>query len=200
MMSAWGWMADAVLVLLLAGTLAMTARLDRALRVVRRDRAAFEALISNLGAATAAVRLGVQALRDEAERAAEQIEHRVGSADRMATDLSFLIEAADRAGGRLEQRLQATPAEAAEPPQASAAEEPAKPRRAKRATPPAETAVAVAVAVPVAVGPAAATVASQQVAAPGALRKFAVNLTARPRVGQPARSAGSDDGVVRMAG
>lgn len=187
MISAWSWMADAVLVLLLAGTLAMTARLDRALRVVRRDRAAFEALITNLGAATSAVRLGVQALRDEAERAAEQIEQRVGNADRMATDLSFLIEAADRAGGRLEQRLQAAAGEAGEAPQACVAEEPPKPRRAKRAPP-----------APVA----AAAPPSRETQAPAALREFAASLAARQRGGggRAVRSADSGDGVVKMAG
>lgn len=99
------WTADAALILLLGGTLVMAVRLDRALRIVGGDRAAFEALISSLSAATNAVKLGIQALRTEAERAADQIERRSEDADKMATDLSFLIEAADRAGVRLEQRL-----------------------------------------------------------------------------------------------
>ena len=58
MMSTWSWIADAFLALLLTGTLVMTIRLDKALRVVRRDRTAFEALISNLGSATGAVKVG----------------------------------------------------------------------------------------------------------------------------------------------
>jgi hypothetical protein len=106
----WYWIADAVLGLLLAATLVMSIRLDRALRVVRRDRAAFEALIGNLTAAAAAVRGGVAALRDEADRATGQIGQRAEDADKMATDLSFLIEAAERASGKLEQRLQAAAA------------------------------------------------------------------------------------------
>jgi hypothetical protein len=106
MISIWGWIADAVLAVLLTGTLFMSIRLDRALRVVRRDRAVFEALISNLGSATNSVKLGIQALRNEADRAAEQIERRSEDADKLATDLSFLIEAADRAGARLEEGRQ----------------------------------------------------------------------------------------------
>lgn len=102
MMSVWGWIADAVLALLLIGTLVMSVRLDRALTVVRRDRAVFEALIANLASATASVKLGIQALRSEADRAAEQIERRSEDADKLATDLSFLIDAANRAGERLE--------------------------------------------------------------------------------------------------
>lgn len=115
MINVWTWLADGLLVLLLSGTLVMAIRLDRALRVVRRDRAAFEALISSLGAATGSVKSCIQALRTEAERAAEQIERRSSDADKMATDLSFLVEAADRAGGKLEQTLQsleAVPADA----------------------------------------------------------------------------------------
>ncbi len=103
MMSVWGWIADAILAILLTATLFMAIRLDRALRVVRRDRAVFEALITNLGSATNSVKLGIQALRNEADRAAEQIERRSEDADKLATDLSFLIEAADRAGARLEE-------------------------------------------------------------------------------------------------
>ena len=106
MTDAWNWLADGALVVLLSGTLVMAIRLDRGLRVVRRDRAAFEALISSLSAATGSVSSGIQALRNEAERAAEQIERRTLEADKMATDLSFLVEAADRAGAKLEQRLQ----------------------------------------------------------------------------------------------
>jgi Domain of unknown function (DUF6468) len=112
MISIWGWIADAILAVLLSGTLVMTIRLDRALRVVRRDRAVFEALISNLGSATNSVKLGIQALRNEADRAAEQIERRSEDADKLATDLSFLIEAADRAGARLEEGRQLPPVQA----------------------------------------------------------------------------------------
>jgi hypothetical protein len=129
----WGWITDAVLAVLLISTLVMAIRLDRALRVVRRDRAVFEALISNLGSATNSVKLGIQALRHEADRAAEQIERRSEDADKLATDLSFLIEAADRAGARLDEARQslATPQmpreqpPAANPPSIPTAERPA---------------------------------------------------------------------------
>ena len=104
----WSWLADAALVMLLTATLVMAVRLDRALRVIRRDRAVFETLITNLGAATGSVKAGIQALRTEADRAAEQIERRTMEADKMATDLSFLVESADRAGARLEQTLRST--------------------------------------------------------------------------------------------
>lgn len=105
MISIWSWVADGVLALLLIAMLGMAIRLDRALRVVRRDRGAFEALINNLGTATGAVKIGIQALRQEADRASEQIERQVSEADKMATDLSFLVDAANSAGIRLERVL-----------------------------------------------------------------------------------------------
>jgi hypothetical protein len=106
MMSVWGWIANLILAALLVGTLVMAVRLDRALAVVRRDRAVFEALITNLASATSSVKLGIQALRNEADRAAEQIERRSEDADKLATDLSFLIDAANRASQRLEEGRQ----------------------------------------------------------------------------------------------
>jgi hypothetical protein len=104
-MSTWAWLTDAFLVVLLIGTFVMTMRLDRALRIVRHDRAAFETLITSLSSATSAVKTGIQKLRAEAERSSGHIETRCGEADRMATDLSFLIERAERAGERMESGL-----------------------------------------------------------------------------------------------
>lgn len=101
----WNLGIDALLALLLIGTIVMAVRLDGALRVIRRDRGVFEALIVNLSSATESVRLGIQALREEADRAARHIGQRSHEADKMATDLSFLIEAADRAGVKLEERF-----------------------------------------------------------------------------------------------
>jgi hypothetical protein len=115
MMSVWGWIANDILALLLIGTLVMAVRLDRALTVVRRDRAVFEALITNLASATSSVKLGIQALRNEADRAAEQIDRRSEDADKLATDLSFLIDAANRAGERLEEGRQAVAAQTPTP-------------------------------------------------------------------------------------
>ena len=111
MMSVWGWIANLILAGLLVGTLVMAVRLDRALAVVRRDRAVFETLITNLASATSSVKLGIQALRNEADRAAEQIERRSEDADKLATDLSFLIDAANRASQRLEEGRQASAAQ-----------------------------------------------------------------------------------------
>lgn len=101
----WNLAADGLMALLLIMTIVTVVKLDGALRVVRRDRGVFETLISNLSSATESVKIGIQALRDEAARAARHIEQCSQNADKMATDLSFLIEAADRAGTRLEERL-----------------------------------------------------------------------------------------------
>jgi hypothetical protein len=104
-MAGWELAFSAVLALLLVAMIAASLRLDRALRSMRRDRGAFEALVSNLASANQSVALGIQALREEAEGAARQVTKCVSEADKMATDLSFLVEAADNAGSRLEARL-----------------------------------------------------------------------------------------------
>ena len=154
-MSTWGWIIDTVLMLLLSGTFVMAVRLDRALRIVRRDRTAFETLIASLSSATNAVKHGIQKMRDEADRSAEQIERRSADADRMATDLSFMIEQAERISGRLESALREgmsiprrETAPAAEEPEARheepAARSPAAPQpKAHRAPPRARTVRAV---------------------------------------------------------
>ena len=81
----WTLGIDALLALLLIGTIVMAVRLDGALRVIRRDRGVFEALIVNLSSATESVKLGIQALREEADRAARHIGQRSHEADKMAT-------------------------------------------------------------------------------------------------------------------
>ena len=185
----WGWIADAVLAVLLLGTLGMVIRLDRAMRMVRQDRAVFEALISNLSSATSSVKAGIQALRHEADRAAEQIGRRSEEADKMATDLSFLIEAADRAGASLEDRLRSLsrdPAPAG-PPAAKARKLRAavmlpKRRRVEAATGPAAPALG---SVPVAAPP--APVARQAAAQTAVARsrmdelRALAGITTRPR-------------------
>ena len=111
----WSLAADGMLSLLLVGAIVTAVRLEGALRVIRGDRGAFEALIVNLSSATESVQSGIQALRNEADRAAGHIGQTSQEADKMATDLSFLIEAADRAGARLEERLRSVHPAAAIP-------------------------------------------------------------------------------------
>lgn len=116
MTASWSLGADIMLAVLLISTIVVAVRLERALRVIRRDRGVFEALILNLSSATDSVKVGIEALRDEAGRAARHIGQSSQDADKMATDLSFLIEAADRSGARLEERLRSSCPEAASVP------------------------------------------------------------------------------------
>lgn len=101
----WDMGFSALLATLLIATIVAAVRLDRALRAMRRDRGVFETLVSNLASANDSVGVGIQALRQEADRAARQVAQRVEQADKIATDLSFLVDAADGAGSRLEARL-----------------------------------------------------------------------------------------------
>lgn len=104
-MAVWDLVVSGVLALLLVAVIVASLRLDRALRYMRRDRGAFEDLVSNLATANESAAVVIRALRAEADRAVLQVGERVAEADRMATDLSFLMDAADTAGSRLEARL-----------------------------------------------------------------------------------------------
>lgn len=104
-MAIWDLVVSGVLALLLVVMIVASLRLDRALRYMRRDRGAFEDLVSNLAIANESAAVVIRALRAEADRVVLQVGERVTEADRMATDLSFLVDAADTAGSRLEARL-----------------------------------------------------------------------------------------------
>lgn len=95
------WLLEIVLVLLLAATLFHALRLERALGVLKRDRAALEALVSEFNASTQAAEQGVDRLHAAAEGAGRQISRHVDQATRLKDDLVFLAER----GGRLADRL-----------------------------------------------------------------------------------------------
>jgi hypothetical protein len=131
-MALWDMGLSALLALLLVATIAASVRLDRALRAMRRDRGAFEALVSNLSSANESVVLGIRALREEADRATRQVTQRVEEADKMATDLSFLVDGAGGAAVRLETLLRdARATSASRPSSGGAASAPAESRLAR---------------------------------------------------------------------
>ncbi len=118
-----GWILDAGLSLLLAATLFHAIRLERALGVLKRDRAELEALVAGFNASTRAAEQGIERLRDAAEGAGRQIARQVESAIRLRDDLAFLMERGDRVADRLDQAVRG--ARPVEPPMGPAAELPA---------------------------------------------------------------------------
>ncbi|HEY0418673.1 MAG TPA: DUF6468 domain-containing protein, partial [Acetobacteraceae bacterium] len=89
------WLIEIVLVLMLAATLFHALRLERALGVLKRDRAALESLVADFNASTHAAETSVARLRDAADGAGRQIGRQVEAAARLKDDLVFLVERGD---------------------------------------------------------------------------------------------------------
>ena len=68
------WTLEIVLVMLLGATLFQAIRLERALGVLKRDRASLEALVVDFNASTYQAESGIQRLRAAADSAGRQIE------------------------------------------------------------------------------------------------------------------------------
>lgn len=101
------WLLEIVLVLLLAATLFHALRLERALGVLKRDRAALEALVGEFNASTQAAEQGVERLRAAAEGAGRQISRHVEQATRLKDDLVFLTDRGERLADRLDHLVRA---------------------------------------------------------------------------------------------
>jgi uncharacterized protein YlxW (UPF0749 family) len=68
------WILQIVLVMLLGATLLRAVRLERALGVLKRDRASLEALVVDFNASTHQAESGIQRLRAAADVTGRQIE------------------------------------------------------------------------------------------------------------------------------
>lgn len=114
------WLLEIALMLLLLLTVFHALRLERALGVLKRDRAALEGLVSEFNASTHAAENGITQLKSAADGAGRQIARHVENAVRLKDDLQFLSERGDRLADRLEKlvregRAMDRPAESAEP-------------------------------------------------------------------------------------
>ena len=102
-----GWVLEIVLVLMLAITIFHALRLERALGVLKRDRAALEALVSGFNRSAEDAAHSVERLHEAAEGVGRQIERQIAAGTRLQDDLQFLIERGDRLADRLEAPLRA---------------------------------------------------------------------------------------------
>lgn len=96
------WILELVLVLLLAATLFHATRLERALGVLKRDRATLETLIAGFNTSTRQAEDGIVRLRDAADGAGRQIAHQTEAAIALKDDLVFLTERGEQLADRLE--------------------------------------------------------------------------------------------------
>jgi hypothetical protein len=96
------WFLEAVLVLLLAATLFHALRLERALGVLKRDRAVLEELVEGFNESTRQAETGIERLRHAADGAGRQMARQIETAQRLRDDLAFLADRSDRLAERLE--------------------------------------------------------------------------------------------------
>src|SRR5271169_6546303 len=106
-MLAMEWLLEIVLVLLLAATLFHAIRLERALGVLKRDRASLEALVATFNASTRAAESGVERLRGAADGAGRQIQLRIDTASTLKDDLNFLVQRGEGLADRLDDLVRA---------------------------------------------------------------------------------------------
>ena len=101
------WSLDAVLIVLLGATLYQALRLERALGVLKRDRAELEQLVAGFNASTKQAEQGIERLRHSADGAGRQIARQIDAAAALRDDLTFLAERGDRLADRLDMLIRA---------------------------------------------------------------------------------------------
>ncbi len=101
------WLLELALVGLLLATMFHAVRLERALGVLKRDRAALEELVASFNASTRAAEQGVARLKEAADGAGRQIARQVESAARLKDDLVFLDERGTVLADRLDHLVRA---------------------------------------------------------------------------------------------
>jgi hypothetical protein len=112
------WVLDLVLICLLAATLFHALRLERALGVLKRDRAALEELVAGFNASTRQAEHGIERLHEAADGAGRQIARQMEAASALKDDLAFLIERGEALADRLDAAVRAARARAQETPRA----------------------------------------------------------------------------------
>jgi hypothetical protein len=121
------WGLQVTLLVLLGAAIPFAIRLERALREIRKDRAAMESSAQGLSDAAAAAESAILRLRATAELAGRQVQERVTTAEPLRDDLRFLIERAEGLADRLESVVRAgRPMAGHEPPPAPAAARPTR--------------------------------------------------------------------------
>jgi hypothetical protein len=101
------WTLEIVLVVLLGATLFQAIRLERALGVLKRDRASLEKLVVGFNASTHQAESSIQKLRATADGTGRQIEAQLAKSVSLKDDLAFLTERGDRLADRLDTLVRA---------------------------------------------------------------------------------------------
>jgi uncharacterized protein DUF6468 len=106
-MIAMEWIVEIVLVVLLGATLFQAIRLERALGMLKRDRASLESLVIGFNTSTHQAESSIQRLRAIADGTGRQIEAQLAKSVSLKDDLLFLTERGDRLADRLDKLVRA---------------------------------------------------------------------------------------------
>lgn len=106
-MAGMEWLLELALIGLLLATMFHAVRLERALGVLKRDRAALEELVAGFNASTRAAEQGIDRLKQAADGAGRQIARQVEAANRLKDDLVFLNERGTGVADRLDHLVRA---------------------------------------------------------------------------------------------
>lgn len=133
-MSNWQLLLELALIGLLGATLFHALRLERALGVLKQDRAALEEIVAGFNASFRQAEIGVDQLRNAADGAGRQVARQVEAGRAVQGDLAFLVERGERVADRLEQLLRTARPRLQEPPREPepAADEPRLRSQAER--------------------------------------------------------------------
>jgi len=101
------WVLEIVLVALLAATLFHAVRLERALGVLKRDRAVLEELVVGFNTSMHQAEAGIDRLRDAAEGAGRHLAQQIEAADALKDDLALLSQRGERLADRLNEQVRA---------------------------------------------------------------------------------------------
>ncbi len=96
------WMLEIVLVGMLGATLFHAVRLERALGVLKRDRATLEALVAGFNTSTRQAENGIERLRAAADGAGRQVARQAEAALALKDDLAFLMDRGERLADRMD--------------------------------------------------------------------------------------------------
>ena len=96
------WLLELALLILLAATLVHAIRLERALGVLKRDRAVLEELVEGFNESTRQAESGIERLRGAADGAGRQMARQIEVGQRLRDDLTFLADRSDKLAERLE--------------------------------------------------------------------------------------------------
>ena len=107
-MTGMEWILDTLLVILLTATLFHAVRLERALGVLKRDRAALEELVASFNVSTRAAETGVDRLHAATDGAGRQIQRQIDAATTLKEDLTFLVQRGEGLADRLDDTVRAS--------------------------------------------------------------------------------------------